>query len=97
SRHTRSSRYWSSDVSLPIFGGPAQGTTYSVTVVTTDGSVDAAALKQLVEQRLAAIDKALSNYRDDSEIAALNRLAVGEWFSASRSEERSVGEERIAE
>lgn len=62
------------------FSGPAQGTTYSITVVPGEGAVDAAALQGLVEQRLAQIDLALSNYRDDSGIAALNRAPVGEWI-----------------
>jgi thiamine biosynthesis lipoprotein len=61
------------------FSGSAQGTTYNITVVPGEGTVDAQALQGLVEARLAQIDQALSNYRDDSEIAGLNRRPAGEW------------------
>lgn len=60
--------------------GPAQGTSYNITVVAGEQPVDAAGLQQRIEQRLAEIDKSLSNYRDDSEVEALNRAPVGEWI-----------------
>lgn len=59
--------------------GPTQGTTYHITLVPGARAVDAPALQRRVEQRLAEIDLALSNYRDDSELAAFNRAPVGEW------------------
>ncbi len=59
--------------------GAAQGTSYHITLVAEPRSRDAAALQHDIEQRLAEIDLSLSNYRDDSEIEALNRAPVGEW------------------
>ncbi len=59
--------------------GPAQGTSYNITLVAGEQRIDGAALQQRIEQRLAEIDKSLSNYRDDSEVEALNRAPVGEW------------------
>lgn len=63
--------------------GSAQGTRYNITVVTGDRPLDATQLQQQIEARLAAIDKALSNYRDDSDIEALNRAPTGEWIEVS--------------
>lgn len=63
------------------FAGEAQGTTYHITVVQTASNLQAADLQQRIEQRLASIDKALSNYRDDSELAAFNRAPAGEWVA----------------
>lgn len=62
------------------FSGPTQGTTYHITLIPGERAVDAAALQQRIEQRLAGIDLALSNYRDDSELAAFNRAPVEEWI-----------------
>lgn len=61
------------------FAGEAQGTTYHVTAVPA-GGMDAAGLQQAVDRRLAAIDRALSGYRDDSAVSRFNRAPVGEWL-----------------
>ncbi|HSB95019.1 MAG TPA: FAD:protein FMN transferase [Spongiibacteraceae bacterium] len=61
--------------------GITQGTTYHITVVADKSAAEQAALKQQIENRLNAIDSALSNYRDDSELSRFNRAAVGEWFA----------------
>jgi thiamine biosynthesis lipoprotein len=61
------------------FSGATQGTSYHITVVPGAEAIDAPALQRRVEQRLAEIDLALSNYRDDSELAAFNRAPVGDW------------------
>lgn len=61
--------------------GMAQGTTYHITVVADKNAAEQAALKKQIEDRLSAIDSALSNYRDDSELSRFNRAAVGEWIS----------------
>src|SRR5438270_3061000 len=58
---------------------PALGTTASVQV--TDGDRLAAA-RTTVERELAAIDRACSRFREDSEIARLNRHP-GRWMDAS--------------
>lgn len=63
------------------FGGEAQGTTYHITVVDAHDRLDAAVLQQSIKQRLTTIDRALSNYRDDSELAAFNRAPPGEWIA----------------
>jgi FAD:protein FMN transferase len=60
--------------------GATQGTTYHITLVPQAAAPDAAPLQQAVAQRLAEIDRALSGYRDDSELSRFNRAPVGEWI-----------------
>lgn len=62
-----------------VFAGVAQGTTYHVTVAACSTRRTANDLQQRIEQRLAEIDRALSNYRDDSELSRFNQAPAGEW------------------
>ncbi len=52
------------------------GTYYRVRVVAEAG--DREAIRGLVEERLDAVDRAMSTYRQDSEISRFNRLGAGE-------------------
>ena len=52
------------------------GTYYRVRVIAESG--DREAIRCLVEERLDAVDRAMSTYREDSEISRFNRLADGE-------------------
>ncbi len=52
------------------------GTYYRVRAVADSG--DREAIRALIEQRLDAVDRAMSTYRADSEISRFNRLAAGE-------------------
>ena len=52
------------------------GTVYRVHVVAA--APDREAIRALVEERLNAVDRAMSTYRDDSEISRFNQLAAGE-------------------
>ena len=52
------------------------GTYYRVRVVAEAG--DREVIRGLVEERLDAVDRAMSTYRDDSEISRFNQLAAGE-------------------
>ena len=56
--------------------GPTMGTYYRVRAVAD--SSDREAIRALVEQRLDAVDRAMSTYRADSEISRFNRLAAGQ-------------------
>lgn len=62
------------------FGGPTMGSTYEVKYVA---DVPVAGVQRLVEAELAAFDQAFSRWRDDSEIAAVNRHASTEPFPVS--------------
>ncbi|TBU93365.1 FAD:protein FMN transferase [Phytopseudomonas dryadis] len=63
--------------SVEEFGGPAQGSTYSVKYVKTGSVPDKAALKAETEAILAEIDQQMSTYRDDSLIEQFNRAPAG--------------------
>nr|WP_312970877.1 FAD:protein FMN transferase [Pseudomonas sp.] len=59
------------------FGGPAQGSTYSVKYVSAKGVPDKAILKADVEAIFAEVDEQMSTYRDDSLIEQFNRAPAG--------------------
>lgn len=59
------------------FGGPAQGSTYSVKYVSTTSAPDKAALKAEAEAIFAEVDEQMSTYRDDSLIEQFNRSPAG--------------------
>ena len=61
-----------------VLQGPTMGAYYRVRVIGEAG--DHEAIQALVEERLDAVDRAMSTYRDDSEISRFNRLAAGESF-----------------
>ena len=58
--------------------GRTMGSGWSVRFVAP-GSADVAAVRAHLEEELAAIDLAVSGYRDDSALARLNTAPVGEW------------------
>jgi thiamine biosynthesis lipoprotein len=60
--------------------GATQGTTWHITVVANERKGEQLRMRGLIEQSLAEIDKALSNYRDDSELRRFNAAPAGEWL-----------------
>lgn len=65
------------------FGGPAQGTTYSVVLGHAESDSAVAALKQSVDSLLAHIDALMSTYDANSELSRLNRDTSGAPFVLS--------------
>lgn len=63
--------------------GPAQGTTFTVTVVDPPAAVSRNDLDQAIRQTLDEIDAALSTWRQDADISRFNRAAAGEWVEVS--------------
>jgi thiamine biosynthesis lipoprotein len=63
--------------------GPTMGTTYTVKVTAPPASLDAARLRQAIEDVLAQIDRSMSGYRSDSEIARFNASASTQWYEVS--------------
>ena len=59
-----------------LLQGPTMGTYYRVRVVAEAGDQDA--IQGLAEERLDAVDRAMSTYREDSEVSRFNRLGAGE-------------------
>jgi len=58
------------------------GSTWSARVVGP-ADLDAGATKSAIEAELAALDEALSNYRETAELYRFNHTPVGEWFNVS--------------
>lgn len=61
---------------IHTISGYAQGSTYSIKYWQQDESADKHALKSAIDTELARIDKLMSNYRDDSNIAIFNQNKV---------------------
>lgn len=67
------------------FAGLTMGSTYSVKYVTHASAPDREQLKQETESILQRIDKELSTYRSDSDIAAFNALPAGQCMAMPES------------
>jgi FAD:protein FMN transferase len=63
--------------------GPTMGTVYSVKVADAPRGVDAAAVRTAIDEVLAEIDRGMSGYRGDSEIARFNASRSIDWFAVS--------------
>ena len=66
-----------------VVSGPTMGTTYTVKVVPTTTAIDAAQVRESVEQVLARIDRQMSIYRPDSEISLFNASSSTDWMTVS--------------
>jgi len=65
------------------FAGATMGTTYHVTVNAADTPARREAVQAAIDTVLREVDRTLSTYRDDSELARLNRAASRDWISVS--------------
>ena len=63
--------------------GPAQGTSYSVTVMNPPARLSQAELKDRLGEVIARIDGQMSTWRDDSEVSRFNAAAANEWVPVS--------------
>jgi thiamine biosynthesis lipoprotein len=66
-----------------VLSGPTMGTTYTVKVTAPPASVDSARLRATIDDVLAQIDRSMSAYRADSELARFNASASTEWYEVS--------------
>jgi len=66
-----------------VLSGPTMGTTYTVKVAAPPASLDAARLRQTIDDTLAQIDRSMSGYRADSEVARFNASASTQWYEVS--------------
>ena len=64
---------------VPVFSGVTMGTSYSV-VVPQIKRADKALLQSSIATELAAINKAMSTYQDDSTISLFNNSTSTDWF-----------------
>ena len=63
--------------------GPTMGTTYTVKVAAPPVSLDSARLRATIDDVLAQIDRSMSGYRSDSEVARFNASASTQWYEVS--------------
>jgi FAD:protein FMN transferase len=63
--------------------GPTMGTTYTVKVAAPPASLDSARLRATIDDVLAQIDRSMSGYRNDSEVARFNASAATQWHEVS--------------
>ena len=59
------------------------GTTYTVKVAAPPVSLDSARLRATIDDVLAQIDRSMSGYRSDSEVARFNASASTQWYEVS--------------
>ncbi len=71
------------ETDLLHFGGDTMGTRYSVKLAGRFDDARAAALREAVHAALDGVDRRMSVYRADSELAALNRAPAGAPFALS--------------
>jgi thiamine biosynthesis lipoprotein len=66
-----------------VLSGPSMGTTYTVKVASPPASVDPARVRVAVEDVLERVDRSMSGYRVDSEVARFNASACTDWCDVS--------------
>jgi FAD:protein FMN transferase len=66
-----------------VLSGPTMGTTYTVKVTAPPLSLDSAQLRATIDDVLAQIDRSMSGYRTDSEVARFNASASTQWYEVS--------------
>jgi FAD:protein FMN transferase len=66
-----------------VLSGPTMGTTYTVKVAAPPASVDGVRLRQAIDDGLAQIDRSMSGYRADSEVARFNASVSTQWHDVS--------------
>lgn len=77
---------------LHEFGGATMGTSYRVKVVDAGESPAAELLAQEIGELLRHLDRdVMSTYAEDSELSKINKAAVGETLSLSRSMSEVIG------
>jgi FAD:protein FMN transferase len=63
--------------------GPTMGTTYTVKIAAPPAALDSARLRTTIDDVLAQIDRSMSGYRGDSEVARFNGSASTQWHEVS--------------
>lgn len=68
---------------IEAFAGSQQGTTYHIKVVMADRKGDRERIQKKIDEIFDRVDRALSTYREDSEIAGFNRSRSTDWIRLS--------------
>lgn len=72
--------------------GPTMGTKYKVVIDTPPEDLDAVALQEKIEAKLAEINQQMSTWDEASEISKFNQSASTDWFDVSPEFARVVAE-----
>ncbi|MBT8132105.1 MAG: FAD:protein FMN transferase [Gammaproteobacteria bacterium] len=74
------------------FSGAALGTAWSVKVTDLRRDLSRTIFEERITERIAAVDAAMSTYRNDSELMQFNDYPSTDWFPVSRSVAAVVAE-----
>jgi FAD:protein FMN transferase len=66
-----------------VLSGPTMGTTYTVKVASPPATVDPAGVRVAIDDVLDSVDRSMSGYRVDSEVARFNASASTDWCAVS--------------
>ena len=66
-----------------VLTGATMGTSFNIKLVAPDMNLDFEALGEDINQRLQAIDKVMSTYREDSDLSAFNASRSTDWVDVS--------------
>jgi thiamine biosynthesis lipoprotein len=66
-----------------VLSGPTMGTTYTVKVASPPGTVDPSMVRVAIDDVLDHVDRSMSGYRVDSEVARFNASASTDWCDVS--------------
>ena len=66
-----------------VLTGATMGTSFNIKLVAPDMNLDFEALGEDINQRLEAIDKVMSTYREDSDLSAFNASRSTDWVDVS--------------
>lgn len=73
-----------------VLSGPAQGTSYHVTITEAPGRLNADRARAAMREVIDTIDRRMSTWRDDSELSRFNAGPANEWVSVSPALARLV-------
>src|SRR5262245_46049750 len=66
-----------------VLSGPTMGTTYTVKVASPPAGVDPAKVRVAIDEVLDGVDRSMSGYRADSEVARFNTNTSTDWCDVS--------------
>jgi thiamine biosynthesis lipoprotein len=66
-----------------VLSGPTMGTTYTVKVASAPARVDPATVRATIDDVLEHVDRSMSGYRVDSEVARFNASTSTDWCDVS--------------
>ena len=66
-----------------VLSGPAQGTSYRVTITEPPAELDADRARAAMRDVIDVVDRRMSTWRDDSEVSRFNAGPANEWVSVS--------------